>query len=63
MISIKKLVEDTDTWYGKTFDLLIQFLIIVSIVTFSIETIPTLSAELRRILRVIEIVCVIVFTA
>ena len=63
MISIKKLIESTDTWYGRAFDLFIQFLIIISIITFSIETIPTLSAESRQILRVIEIICVLIFTA
>jgi voltage-gated potassium channel len=63
MINVKKLIEDHDTWYGKSFDLFIQFLIVLSIITFSIETIPTISAESRRLLRVIEIVCVLIFTA
>jgi voltage-gated potassium channel len=63
MINVKKLIEDDDTWYGKSFDLFIQFLIVLSIITFSIETIPTISAESRRLLRVIEIVCVLFFTA
>jgi voltage-gated potassium channel len=63
MINVKKLIEDDDTWYGKSFDLFIQFLIVLSIITFSIETIPTISAESRKILRVIEIVCVLFFTA
>jgi voltage-gated potassium channel len=63
MINVKKLIEDDDTWYGKSFDLFIQFLIVLSIITFSIETIPTISAESRKILRVIEIVCVLIFTA
>jgi voltage-gated potassium channel len=62
MINVKKLIEDDDTWYGKSFDLFIQFLIVLSIITFSIETIPTLGTESRKILRVIEIVCVLIFT-
>ena len=62
MIKIKKLIEDSDTWYGKTFNLFIQFLIIVSIVTFSVETLPNLSDESRKLLRVIESITVIIFT-
>jgi len=62
MISIKNLIEDNDTTYGRIFDFFIQFLIIVSVVTFSIETIPTLSDESRKFLRIIEVVTVSIFT-
>lgn len=47
---------------GKRFEFFIQFLIIISIVTFSIETLPNLSAQWIRVLNFIEIVCVVIFT-
>jgi len=62
MKSLKRLIEDNDTLYGRIFDIFIQFLILVSIVTFSIETIPTISSESGRILRIIEVVTVSIFT-
>ena len=62
MFSIKKLVEDDDTTYGRIFDLFIQFLIVVSIITFSIETLADLTSETKRLLRNIEVACVMIFT-
>ncbi len=60
---IKKIVEETETFSGKMFDLVIQILVLLSIVTFSIETLPNLSSEFRNILRIIEVCVVLVFTA
>lgn len=59
----KQVVERYDTPAGKMFDLAIQGLIILSLVTFSLETLPSLSDGARRILRIIELVTVAVFTA
>lgn len=59
---LKKLVEDHDSRAGHIFDVFIQCLIIVSLVTFSIETKPGLSASTKRLLNIIEIVTVIIFT-
>ena len=62
MPSVKQIIENSDTKAGKWFDIMIQLLIIVSIVSFSIETLPDLSDESRRALRLIEIITVIIFT-
>ena len=62
MQRIKQIIEDSDTKTGKAFDLVIQAMIVLSLVSFSIETLPDLSDETREILRAIEIVCVTVFT-
>jgi len=62
MPRIKNIVERNDTKWGRSFDLFIQVLILVSVVSFMFETIPTLSPEYMRILRIIEIVSVIIFT-
>ncbi|HMO94306.1 MAG TPA: ion transporter [Pirellulaceae bacterium] len=63
MPTLKRIVEGNDTRLGRGFDFFIQFLIVVSLVTFSIETLPDLSQAARDILRYTEIVIVIIFTA
>ena len=59
---LKKIIEDSDTFAGKVFDLFIQSLIILSIVAFSIETLPDLSSNTSTILRYFNFFCVAVFT-
>ena len=58
----KKIVEETDTKAGRVFDLTIQALIFISLVTFSIETLPDLNDFSRKILSIIEMVTVIIFS-
>jgi voltage-gated potassium channel len=60
--SLKSILEDNDTKGGRFFDLAIQSLIVLSLVTFSLETLPDLSDSARRWLRYFEIVTVTVFT-
>lgn len=62
MPTLKQVVEDSDTKAGKTFDLFIQAIIVISLVSFTIETLPDLSPTTRTFLRGIEIVSVIIFT-
>ncbi len=62
MASIKEIIEDTDTIGGKIFDLTIQSLIVLSLISFSIETLPNISDQLKQNLRVFEIFSVGVFT-
>ncbi len=52
----------TETRAGRIFDLSIQFAILVSVVSFSIETLPDLSARTRWVLRTIEVITVGVFS-
>ncbi len=59
----KAIVEDNTTPLGKAFDLAIQFLIIVSLISFSIETLPNLSQSTSSLLQKIELVTVLIFTA
>ena len=56
------LVIDNTTRYGKIFDLVIQLLIILSLVTFSIETLPELDSGLIKVLNQFELVCVVIFS-
>ena len=61
-MTIKTVVEQHDTRAGRLFDLFIQALIVLSLVSFSIETLPELSAQTHELLRTIEIVTVAIFT-
>ena len=62
MKRFKQVIEQNDTGLGKWFDIFIQCLILLSLITFSMETLPDLSEETRRVLRVIEVITVIIFT-
>ena len=59
---LKNLVESNNTKRSKRFAFFIQFLIILSVITFSIETLPDLKPQTRVVLNSIEIFCVIVFS-
>jgi voltage-gated potassium channel len=59
---IRNIVEYNDNALSKSFAIFIQFLIILSVVTFSIETLPDLKPQTRVILNSIEICCVVIFT-
>jgi voltage-gated potassium channel len=61
-MKLKQIIEGNDTKAGRVFDLFIQFLIIISLVSFSIETVPGLSETTIQILRTIEVVTVLLFT-
>lgn len=62
-MNIKSIVEQNETTAGRIFDLSIQVLIIISLVSFSIETLPGLSEGSKSILRVIEVGTVLIFSA
>ena len=61
-LSLKEIIQDNETPQGRYFDLFIQFLILVSIVSFSMETLPDLMDDTRSVLRWVEIVTVSIFT-
>jgi len=60
--TIRRVVESTDHFSGKVFTFTIQSLIIVSLITFSIDTLPDLSQQTKTYLRVTEIITVAIFT-
>lgn len=62
MLSLKEIIEDSNTKLGKIFDLVIQGLIVFSLVTFSIETLPDLSESTKYYLNIAEAVTVMIFT-
>ncbi|MBU2445354.1 MAG: ion transporter [Bacteroidetes bacterium] len=59
---LKIFVEQNDTKGGKYFDIFIQLLILLSILSFTVESIPNLSQELRNVLDYLEIISVTIFT-
>lgn len=59
---IQFVVEDTETKSGRAFDFSIQFLILVSLICFSIETLPDRSETTIRLLSVIETGLIVIFT-
>lgn len=59
---IKSIVEFNDNRISRIFAFFIQFLILVSVFAFSLETVPGLSPLTIKTLEIIELVSVIIFT-
>jgi voltage-gated potassium channel len=60
--TLKRIVERNDTRGGRVFDIFILSLVVVSLVTFSIETLPKLTPTAERWLNFIEVITVGVFS-
>jgi voltage-gated potassium channel len=59
---LRPIIEDNTTVKGKLFDYFIQFLILLSLVAFTIETLPNNSVVTIKILKIIEQISVFIFT-
>ena len=59
---LKSIIDSDDNKLGRYFSFFIQGLILLSIVLFSVETLPNLKPETRTLLYAIDVFCVIVFT-
>lgn len=62
MVTLKEVIEGNNTWLGKIFDVVLQLLIIISLISFSIQTMPNLSIHAMQMCRAVEIVAVAIFT-
>lgn len=62
MLNLKDLIDNDSTFCGRFFDYFIQVLIIISIVSFSIETLPNLPASVNNLCYGIEVLVVLIFT-
>jgi voltage-gated potassium channel len=60
---LKRIVEQNQSGTGLVFMLSIQFLILLSLISFSLDTMPDLSATTVRLLGIIETVTITIFTA
>jgi len=59
---LKQIIEGTDTKAGRAFDLSIQILIVYSLITYSISTLPGLGETSQQFLHISQLVVVAVFT-
>ncbi|QDV13662.1 Cyclic nucleotide-gated potassium channel [Rosistilla oblonga] len=62
MPTLKDIVERSNTPIGRVFDLSIQFFIILSLIAFSVETLPGLDPGWARLLHFFEIASITVFS-
>jgi len=56
------ILEDTTTKRGRYFDYFIQILILLSLVSFSLDTLPNLSYNTRVFLDYFEVISIMIFT-
>ncbi len=59
---LRLIIEDNTTRKGKVFDYFIQFLVLFSLVAFTIETLPTISETTIKILGIFESICILIFS-
>ena len=59
---IDQIVESRETKAGLYFDYVIQILILLSVLAFTIETIPTLEQSTIDLLNIFELICIIIFS-
>lgn len=59
---VRIIVEEENTKAGMVFDYAIQFLIVFSLVNYSIATLPNLPEKWVQALHVIDITCYVIFT-
>lgn len=61
-MSLKQIVEENDTLAGKAFDLVVQSLIFISLISFTLETVPDISSKYGNLFNLVELVTVLLFT-
>jgi len=60
---LRSIVDDPTTKRGRIFDYSIQGLILLSLIAYSIETLPDNGPAVTAALEMIELVCIVAFTA
>lgn len=61
-MNIRKIVQESDTPAGRGFDLFVLFLVVYSIVTLTVETVPGLPPVAEQALRISEVAITLAFT-
>jgi voltage-gated potassium channel len=59
---LRIIIEDNTSQKGKVFDYFIQVLIFLSLIAFTVETLPNNSVNTVNILNNFELICVIIFS-
>jgi voltage-gated potassium channel len=62
IIKLRRIIENNDTVSGKIFDVVVQILIIISLISFCIETLPNLSHKFDQFLYYVEVITIVIFT-
>ncbi|MFC1786302.1 ion transporter [Candidatus Neomarinimicrobiota bacterium] len=61
-MSLKEIINNPYTPKGKAFVFFVQSLIIISLVSFTVETIPNLNQQTVKLLNIFEVITVIIFS-
>ena len=61
-MTLREIVQESDTKPGRTFDFTVLFLIVFSIITLTVETLPDLPPMAHSALRISEVVVTVLFT-
>ena len=56
------ILEDNTTKQGRYFDYFIQLIILLSLLSFSLETLPNLPLGLRGALEIFEVISILLFS-
>ena len=59
---LRKIIIETDTKHGKVFEVFIQSLIVLSLLSFSFETLPNLGEKHKVLLSSFKFICVVFFS-
>jgi len=59
---LKPIIENNTSRAGRIFDLAVQTIIILSLITFSLETLPDLEPYFERFLKIFEVATLTLFT-
>ena len=59
---LRKIIIETDTKQGKVFEVFIQSLIVLSLLSFSFETLPNLGEKYKVLLSSFKFICVVFFS-
>lgn len=62
MSTLKYMISYPDSKMGRRFSIFIQILIVLSLVSFSLETLPNLNIASRQFLGYLEIFCMLIFS-
>ena len=59
---LRDIIESNDTFVGRSFDISIQILVIISTIAFTLETLPNLVIEYQNLFETIEFILITIFT-
>lgn len=62
MSRLKETITNINSTRGRSFDIFIQVLIILSLISLSFETLPNLNPQIQQLLLYFEWFCIVVFT-